>query len=84
MTDKKTYKRSVKAVWDKVKAVRADRAKLYSPTDIATSADHLADLAEELRGLARQRSALNAMPPEALSATHSPSKRKRKNKTTEE
>ena len=66
MTDKKTLKRSVKAVWEKVKAARADRAKLYSPADVATSADQLVQLADELRDLAKQLSALSAMPPDAI------------------
>lgn len=80
MTDKKTLKRSVKVVWEKVKAARADRAKLYSPTDIAISADRLVELANELRDLAKQLSALNAMPPDAMPPASSKPKRARKSK----
>ena len=81
MTDKKTLKRSVKAVWEKVKAARAERAKLYSPADIAISADQLVQLADELRDLGQQLSALNAMPPDAIPAAKSKPKRSRKPKT---
>jgi hypothetical protein len=81
MTDKKTLKRSVKAVWEKVKAARADRAKLYSPTEIAISADQLVQLADELRDLAKQLSALNAMPPGAIPAAGGKPRGARKRKT---
>lgn len=80
MTDKKILKRSVKAVWEKVKAARADRAKLYSPADIAISADQLVELADELSDLAKQLSALNAMPPDAIPTASSKPKRVRKSK----
>ena len=79
--DKKTLKRSVKAVWEQLKAVGADRAKLYGPTDIAMSADQLVQLADELRDLAKQLSALNAMPPDAIPATSGKPKRARKRKS---
>lgn len=62
MTEKKILKRSVKAVWKKLEGLRADRAKLYGPNDIAASADLLVLHAEELRDLAKQLSALSAMP----------------------
>lgn len=80
MTNKKALKRSVKAVWDKVKAARAERAKLYGPTDIAISADQLVALGDELRGLATQLSALNAMPPDAIPPASGKPKRARKRK----
>ena len=79
MTEKKTLKRSVKAVWDHVKRLRAERAKLYAPADLETSADDLERRATQLRDLAKQLSVLNAMPPDAIPAT--PPKRKTKKPT---
>lgn len=85
MTEKKTLKRSVKAVWEKVKAVRTDRAKLYGPSDIVASADQLVRHADELRDLAKQLSLLNAMPPDAMPAASKPRRaRKIKSKTAQE
>lgn len=81
MTEKKILKRSVKAVWEKVKAVRTDRAKLYGPSDIVASADQLVRLADELRDLAKQLSLLNAMPPDAIPVASKP-RRARKSKST--
>lgn len=65
MSEKKTLKREVKAVWDRVKRLRADRAKNYAPEDIAAAAEQLELSATRLRALAEQLSALKAMPPEA-------------------
>lgn len=85
MTEKKTLKRSVKAVWEKVKAVRTDRAKLYGPSDIVASADELVRHANELRDLAKQLSSLNAMPPDAIPAASKPRRaRKSRSKTAQE
>lgn len=63
MSEKKETKREVKAVWDRVKRLRAERAKVYAPAEIEASADQLIRSAEQLRDLAKQLSALNAMPP---------------------
>ncbi len=83
MTEKKILKKSTKAVWQRLKALRADRAKLYSPSEINASADQLNQLADELRDLARKLSALNAMPPDAIppASSKTPRARKRKNAT---
>jgi hypothetical protein len=78
MSEKKSLKRAVKAVWDQVKSVRAERAKLYSAADVTESADQLAHQVEELRALATQLSALNPMPP------GEPSRPKRKRKAAAE
>jgi hypothetical protein len=80
MSEKKIIKRSVKAVWKKVDRLRADRAKLYGPSDIAASADLLVLHAGALRDLAKQLSSLNAMPPDAVPETSAASKRPRKRK----
>jgi hypothetical protein len=63
MSEKKEAKREVKGVWDRVKRLRAERAKIYAPAEIEASASELSRSAERLRELARQLSALNAMPP---------------------
>lgn len=83
MTEKKILKKSIKAVWERLKALRADRAKLYNPSEITASADQLNRLADELRDLARKLSALNAMPPDAIppASTKIPRARKRKSAT---
>jgi hypothetical protein len=62
MSAKKTVKRAVKAVWDEVKALRAERGKLYTPADITAAADQLAEKAAALKDLSKQLSALSAMP----------------------
>lgn len=80
MSDKKTIKRSIRAVWDKVKQLRSERSKLYAPDDINASAEALAASASELRGLAKQLSSLSAMPPvgpQTPPATHKPKKKAR-------
>lgn len=63
MSDKKAIKRSIRAVWDKVKLLRSERSKLYTPADINASAEALASAAAELQDLAKQLSLLRAMPP---------------------
>ena len=63
MSEKKAIKRSIRAVWDKVKLLRSERAKLYTPADINASAEVLAACAAELQDLAEQLSSLRAMPP---------------------
>jgi hypothetical protein len=63
MSEKKAIKREVKSVWDQVKRLRADRAKMYAPAEIEASAAELSRSAELLRGLGKRLSALNAMPP---------------------
>jgi hypothetical protein len=63
MSDKKALKRSIRAVWDKVKLLRSERSKLYTPADINASADVLAASAAELRDLSERLSSLRAMPP---------------------
>lgn len=78
MSEKKTLKRAVKAVWDQVKLVRTERSKLYAAADVVESADQLAHQVEELRTLAKQLSALSAMP------VGEPSGAKRKRKPTTE
>ena len=74
MSEKKAIKRSVRAVWDEVKLLRAERAKLYGANDLTASAEALAGHAAKLLELASQTSASSAMPP----AEATPAKRKRK------
>ena len=64
MSDKKTIKRAVKAIWDGVKLLRKERGDLQSPSDMVSSADRLAQFAQELRARAQELSALSAMPSE--------------------
>ena len=82
MSEKKTLKRSVKAVWDEIKGLRSERAKLYAPSDILASADTLTERANELRRLANQLSTLSAMPVADAkpSVAKSATKRERKRK----
>jgi hypothetical protein len=68
MSEKKALKRDVKAVWDRVKRLRADRGKSYAPEDIEAAAEKLEAGALQLRELGKKLSALNAMPPEARPA----------------
>lgn len=68
MSEKKALKRDVKAVWDRVKRLRADRGKSYAPADIEAAAEKLEAGALQLRELGKKLSALNAMPPEARPA----------------
>ena len=63
MSDKKELKRLVKAVWAEVKKLRTERAKLYAPDEIATSAEQLGTHSAALLDLATRMSALSAMPP---------------------
>ena len=65
MSEKKALKRDVKAVWDRVKRLRTDRAKDYAPEEIESSAEQLDLSAQQLRERAKQLSARNAMPPGA-------------------
>lgn len=65
MSEKKILKRDVKAVWARVKRLRADHAKNYAPERIEAAADQLDQTAQKLRTLAKQLSALSAMPPDA-------------------
>lgn len=62
MTDKKTIRRAVRAVWDDVKALRSDKGKLYDAANIAAAADALLQHGEKLKALATEMSALSAMP----------------------
>lgn len=62
MSEKKRVKQLVKSVWDRVKTTRDERAKRYDPYDIIQSAEHLGALANELRSLGAELSALQAMP----------------------
>jgi hypothetical protein len=75
MSEKKAIKRSVRAVWDRVKALRAERGKLYGADEVAASAEQLAAQAAELQALAKQTSALSAM---TAAETSDKPKRKRK------
>lgn len=74
MSAKKSVKRAVKAVWDEVKALRAERGKLYTPADIAAAADQLSEKAAALKDLSVQLSALSAVPE---TADPTPPKRKK-------
>lgn len=62
MSDKKTIKRAVKAVWDDVKSLRSDRGKSYGAADISAAGDELAQHAEKLAALGKELSALSSMP----------------------
>lgn len=75
MSDRKTIKRAVKAVWDDVKALRSDRAKSYGAADISAAGDELAHHAAKLAALGKEMSALSPMPP---GDPESPPARKRK------
>ena len=77
MSEKKAIKRSVRAVWDEVKLLRAERAKLYGSEDLRAAAETLAGHAAKLLELANQASASSAMSP----ADVAPAKAKRKGKT---
>lgn len=68
MSEKKALKREVKAVWDRVKRLRAEYGKSRAPEEIEASADQLDRGVQQLRALAKQLSALNAMPPDARPA----------------
>lgn len=85
MSEKKSLKRAVKAVWDEVKLLRNERAKHYEPNDILAAANQLMERAGELKQLATQLSSLSAMPlmDKAALVTQSP-KRKRKAPRSEE
>ncbi len=74
MSEKKTLKRAVKAIWDDVKELRSERRALYTPADLLLSADELERHAGALREASNQLSALSAMPP---SEPETPIKRKR-------
>ncbi len=62
MSEKKRVKQALKSVWDRVKATRDERAKRYDPYDVLQSADQLSALANELRSLGTELSALQVMP----------------------
>ncbi len=62
MSQKKDLKRAVKAVWDEVKALRAERGKRYAPEEVEEAAAELARYAPALRLLSQRLSALSAMP----------------------
>ncbi len=62
MSDKKDLKRAVQTVWARVKTLRTERGKLYSADELAESGDALAACALKLQELAKQKSALSAMP----------------------
>jgi hypothetical protein len=79
MSDKKAIKRSIRAVWDKVKLLRFERSKLYAPGDINASAEVLAAAAAQLQDLAKQLSWLRAMAP--VEPETPPGTRKAKRKT---
>lgn len=68
MSEKKALKREVKAVWGRLKRLRAERGKSYAPEAIEASANELDLSVQQLRALAKQMSALDAMPPEARPA----------------
>lgn len=78
MSEKKDIKRAAQDVWGRVKALRAERAKSYAAADLEASGKELAALADELKRLAKQKSALSAMPPDAVE----PKVRKPKQKKT--
>jgi|CXWL01.1.fsa_nt_gi hypothetical protein len=80
MTDKKTIKRAVKAVWDEVKALRSERGKSYTAADITAASEELARHSTKLKELAGDLSALSAMPP-GEPKTPRTKKRKVKKKT---
>lgn len=80
MSEKKILKRAVKAAWDRVKLLRAERGKLYASNDIMGSADSLGACANQLRELAKQLSSLSAMPPDVSPKSGDKPKRKRKTK----
>ncbi len=61
MSEKKDLKRAAQDVWTRVKTLRSERAKLYSAADLEASAAGLAQLANELKLVAKQKSALSAM-----------------------
>lgn len=63
MSEKKELKRAAQAVWTQVKALRTERGKLYSADDLEASSVALAACASELKRIAKQKSALSAMPP---------------------
>lgn len=62
MTDKKTIKRAVKAVWDDVKGLRSSRGKSYDAAGIGVVADELTAHAAKLKELASELSKLSPMP----------------------
>ncbi|PZO48023.1 MAG: hypothetical protein DCF16_16905 [Alphaproteobacteria bacterium] len=62
MSEKKDLKRAAQDVWSRVKTLRSDRGKLYSPEDLEASAAELAQCATDLKLIAKQKSALSAMP----------------------
>jgi hypothetical protein len=78
MTEKKTIKRAVKAVWSDVKALRAGHGKSYAASDIAAAGDELAQHAAKLTALAKEMSALSAMP--AGDATPRPARKRKAGK----
>jgi len=80
MSEKKILKREVKAVWDAVKELRAERGKSYAPADVQDAAGQLAAHAEKLADLSGKLSALNAMPPDALPPSTQPKARRSKTK----
>ncbi len=65
MAQKKDIKRAARAVWDRVKALRDERAKLYPADELEASARDLAQCADDLNQVARERSLMSAMPPSA-------------------
>ncbi|GIK50022.1 MAG: hypothetical protein KJZ75_01710 [Hyphomonadaceae bacterium] len=75
MSEKKDLKRAAQAVWTQVKALRAERGKLYSAADLEASSVALAACASELKHIARQKSALSAMPPAPKPAAKKSAKR---------
>lgn len=76
MSEKKVLKRAVKEVWDRLKRLRQERAKLYAAGEITASAELLVQCADELKQLAQHLSSLSAMPPADPQAA--PAKRRRK------
>jgi len=81
MSEKKILKREVKAVWDAVKELRAERGKQYAPSDVLDAAERMAAQAQKLEQLAGQLSALNAMPPDAVPPSTQPKARRSKSKS---
>jgi hypothetical protein len=77
MTDKKTIKPAVKAVWDDVKGLRSSRGKSYDAASIGVAAEELTAHAVKLKELAGEMSKLSPMPPGEPQA---PRTRKRKAK----
>ena len=79
VSEKKVLKQATKAVWERVKALRAERAKLYSADEVAASAAALSKCTNELEQISSQLSALSAMPPDAmLDVTPKPRRTKKK------